>query len=79
MFYFGTQPNKSAANVEKRAIGTDIWTLFLMSGVVPERVSVWFEIWQRNLVHLGEHSCVQVDLLEPEEESSTNELATAWA
>ncbi len=79
MFYFGTQPNKAAANVEKRAIGTDIWTLFLMSGVVPERVSAWFEIWQRNLVHLGEHSCVQVDPLEPEEESSTNELATAWA
>lgn len=50
-----------------------------MSGVVPERVSAWFEIWQRNLVHLGEHSCVQVDPLEPEEESSTNELATAWA
>ena len=45
MFYCGTQPNKAAANVEKRTIGTDIWTLFLMSGVVPERVSAWFEIW----------------------------------
>ncbi len=79
MFYFGTQPNKAAANVEKRAIGTDIWTLFLMSGVVPERVSAWFESWQRNLVYQGQRAYVQVGAREPEEESSTNELATAWA
>ena len=82
MFYFGTQPNKAAANIEKRAIGTDIWALFLMSGVVPERVSAWFEVWQRNLVHEGDTSYVQVDPLEPEEQSSTNELAmmsSAWA
>jgi hypothetical protein len=79
MFYFGTQPNKAAANVEKRAIGTDIWALFLMSGVVPERVSAWFESWQRNVVDAGEGAYVQVGAREPEEESSTNELATAWA
>ena len=79
MFYFGTKPNSAAANVEKRAIGTDIWTLFLMSGVVPERVTAWFEGWQRNLVYEGDYAYVQVDPLEPEEESSTNELATAWA
>ena len=46
MFYFGTHANKADANVEKRAIGTDIWGLFLMSGIVPERVSGWFETWQ---------------------------------
>jgi hypothetical protein len=79
MFYFGTQPNKAAANVEKRAIGTDIWALFLMSGVVPERVSTWFESWQRNLVYEGDVAYVQVGDREPEEESSTKELATAWA
>ncbi len=79
IFFFGTQPNKASANVEKRAIGADIWTLFLMSGVVPERVSAWFEIWQRNLVYEGEVAYVQVGALEAEEESSTNELATAWA
>jgi len=79
MFYFGTQPNKAAANVEKRSIGTDIWALFLMSGIVPERVSDWFESWQRNLVFEGDVAYVQVDEREPEEESSTNELATAWA
>ncbi len=79
MFYFGTLPNKAAANVEKRAIGTDIWTLFLMSGVVPERVSEWFESWQRNFVFEGDVAYVQVGELEPEEETSTNELATSWA
>ncbi len=79
MFYFGTQPNSAAANVEKRAIGTDIWALFLMSGVVPERVSDWFESWQRNLLFEGDVAYVQVGDREPEEESSTNELATAWA
>ena len=79
MFYFGTQPNKAAANVEKRAVGTDIWALFLMSGIVPERVSDWFESWQRNLVFEGDVAHVQVDARAPEEESSTNELATSWA
>ncbi len=79
LFFFGTQPNKASANVEKRAIGADIWTLFLMSGVVPERVSAWFEGWQRNFVFEGDVAYVQVGAREPEEESSTNELATAYA
>ncbi len=79
MFYFGTQPNEAAANVKKRAIGTDIWALFVMSGTVPERVSSWFESWQRNLVHEGDIAYVQVGDREPEEENSTNELATAFA
>ena len=79
MFYFGTQPNKAAANVEKRSVGTDIWALFLMSGIVPERVSGWFETWQRNLVFEGDVAHVQVEAGAPEEESSTNELATSWA
>ncbi len=46
MFCFGTHANKADANVEKCAIGTDIWALFPMSGIVPERVSGWFETWQ---------------------------------
>ncbi len=59
LFYFGTQPNKAVANVERRAIGTDIWTLFLMSGIVPERVSEWVDsslrrsLRQTNSRHLG--------------------------
>jgi len=79
MFYYGTQPSDAVANIEKRAIGTDIWTLFLMSGIVPERVSEWFESWQRNLVVEGDVAHVKVGELEPEEENSTNELATSWA
>ena len=50
-----------------------------MSGTVPERVSAWFEKWQRNLVYEGDVAYVQVGDRESEEESSTNELATAWA
>ncbi len=79
IFFFGTQPNKPDANVDKRAIGTDIWALFLMSAIVPERVSEWFETWQRNVVSGEENTYVQVGPKDQEEESSTNELATAWA
>ena len=79
IFYFATLPNKAAANVERRAIGTDIWILFLMSGVVPGRVTDWFESWQRNLVFKDDFAYVQVAENEVAEESSTNEHATAWA
>ena len=60
MFYFGTQPNAADANIEKRSIGTDIWTLFVMSGTVPERVTEWFEAWQRNVVVEGDVAHVQI-------------------
>ena len=79
MFYYGTQPNKAAANVEHRAVGTDIWALFLMSGIVTERVSDWFETWQRNLVFEGDVAHVPVPAGAPKAEASTNELATSWA
>lgn len=46
---------------------------------MPERVSEWFESWQRNVVFEGDVAYVQVDELELEEESSTNEIATSWA
>ena len=70
IFYFATLPNKAAANVERRAIGTDIWILFLMSGVVPGRVTDWFESWQRNLVFKDDFAYVQVAENEVAEESS---------
>jgi hypothetical protein len=79
VFYYATQPNMAAANSERRAIGTDIWILFLMSGVVPGRVTAWFESWQRNLVFKDDFAYVQVSESETAEESSTNEHATAWA
>ncbi len=79
MFYFGTKPNEATANVKKRAIGTDIWALFGMSGTEPERVTKWFESWQRNVVVEGDTAHVQVGENESKEENSTDELATAWA
>ena len=79
LFYFGTQSNRAEANVDKRAVGTDIWALFLMSGIVPGRVSEWFETWQRNVTLEGDIAHVQVGEREAEDESSTDELATAWA
>jgi hypothetical protein len=79
LFFFGTEPDKPSPIVEKRALGADIWALFLMSGVVPDRVSAWFERWQRNIVQKGELAIVQVADWEAEQEFSSNELATAWA
>ncbi len=79
LFYFGTQPDKPFPLVEKRALGADIWALFLMSGVVPDRVTTWFERWQRNIVSAGGGAFVRVADWEAEQEFSSNELATAWA
>ncbi len=50
-----------------------------MGGIVPERVSDWFESWQRHVIYEGDVAYVQVGEREAVEESSTNELATAWA
>ncbi len=79
VFYFATQPNAAAANIDRRAIGTDIWILFVMSGIAPDRVSDWFEDWQRNLVFQDDLAYVQVGDSEVASESSTIEHATAWA
>ena len=79
LFFFGTEPDKPSPIVEKRALGADIWALFLMSGVVPDRVSAWFERWQRNIVCEGELAFIRVAAWEAEQEFSSNELATAWA
>ena len=79
VFYFATQPNAAAANIDRRAIGTDSWILFVMSGVAPDRVSDWFEDWQRNLVFQDDFAYVQIGDSEVASESSTKEHATAWA
>ena len=79
LFYYGTQPNKAEPNLDSRAVGTDIWALFLMSGIVAERVAGWFETWQRNLVVDADTAWVEVGDRAREQESSTNEIATAWA
>ena len=79
LFYFGTEPNRPTPLAEKRALGADIWALFLMSGVVPDRVAGWFDAWQRNIVDDGERAFVRVADWEYEQEFSSNDLATAWA
>ena len=79
LFFYGTEADKPSPVVEKRALGADIWALFLMSGVIPHRVSAWFERWQRNIVREGERAFVRVAAWEEEQEFSSNELATAWA
>ncbi len=79
LFFFGTEPNKPTPIKEKRALGADIWAMFLMSGVVPSRVSEWFERWQRNIVYNGKIGHVEVAAWEAEHEFSSSELATAWA
>lgn len=79
LFFYGTEPNKPTPLLEKRALGADIWALFLMSAVMPDRISSWFERWQRNIVREGDHALVRVAAWEPEQEFSSNELATAWA
>lgn len=79
LFFYGTEPDKPTPITGKRAVGADIWALFLMSGIVPSRVSEWFERCQRNIIDDGDTAHVEVEAWEPENEFSSNELATAWA
>ncbi|NRA89034.1 MAG: hypothetical protein HRU28_16990, partial [Rhizobiales bacterium] len=79
VFYFATLPNLSDANTDRRAIGTDIWILFLMSGIVPDRVTTWFESWQRNIIFKGDLAYISVGDNEITAGSSSDEHATAWA
>ncbi len=79
LFYFGTQPDTAAPNLDSRSVGTDIWALFLMSGIAPEHAAGWFEAWQRNLELAADTAWVEVGDGAREQESSTSEIATAWA
>jgi len=79
LFFFGTEPNRPTPITEKRALGADIWALFLMSAVCPDRVATWFARWQRNIIRDGDTARVKVAGWEAESEFSSDELATAWA
>ena len=79
IFFFGTQPDSPEPIVKKQAVGADFWALFLMSAIVPERVTEWFEQAQRNVVDDGGSAHVQVSAWEAESEFSSDTLATAWA
>ena len=78
MFYYGTQANDVAPVEKSFSVGADIWTLFLMSGVVPNKVATWFAAWQRNITHDGDAAYVAVRPRDAETEFTSKELATAW-
>ncbi len=79
IFFFGTQPDSPEPIEQKHAVGADIWALFLMSSIVPDRVAEWFERSQRNIIQDGKVAHVQVAAWEAEQEFSSDELASAWA
>lgn len=79
LFYFGTDANSPAPIVKNRALGADIWSLFLMSAIVPDRVASWFDLWRRNINEERGMAWVAVSEWEKKNEFSSDELATAWA
>jgi hypothetical protein len=78
LFFFGTQPNSSLP-AEQKSLGADIWSLFLMSGVVPDKVRSWFGRWQHNITVENERAWVEIAASETKGEFSSTLLATAWA
>ena len=79
LFYYGTKANKPQPAEERRSLGADIWTLFLMSGVVPETVAEWFAGWDHNITYADDRAYVAVPAREAEIEWASNTLSSAWA
>jgi linalool dehydratase/isomerase-like protein len=79
LFYYGTQPNSAAPQQELVSFAADIWGLFLMSSVIPEQVSDWFDRWKPNIRLQGDQAVVPATEAEAVHEFSCEELATAWA
>ena len=78
LFYFGTESASCSPAKHRRSLGIDIWTLFLMSAVIPDRVRLWFGNWRRNILHTADGARVMIDSDESKAESSSTPLATAW-
>ncbi len=79
LFYYGTKSHTAAPEEKKKSVGADIWALFLMSGVISERVSDWFERWQSNITYSDDRAYVDVTPKDLEIEFSSVALATSWA
>ena len=79
LFYYGTQPHSAVPQQEQKSLAADIWGLFLMSGVIPEQVSGWFDLWKANIRRQGDQAVVPVTETEARHEFSCEELSTAWA
>jgi hypothetical protein len=78
LFYFGTESASCSPAKHRRSLGIDIWTLFLMSAVIPDRVRLWFADWHKNIVRTPEGARVVIHEDEWKAESSSTSLATAW-
>ena len=79
LFFYGTESKSSEPATHRLSLGVDIWTLFLMSAVVPEQTARWFAEWKNNVIHARGRACVEIPSSESEGESSSTPLATAWA
>ena len=79
LFFFGTESSSCSPAAGKLSIGMDSWSLFLMSGVIPSRVSDWFERWQENITSENGRAHVEIASSDTEAEASSTLLATAWA
>jgi len=79
LFYFGTRPNEARPFEEKQSLGADIWALFLMSGVVPDKVEKWFQHWHQNITRIDGEAYIGVSAKEADSEFASNMLSSAWA
>ena len=78
IFFYGTLPNSDDPNPAENLFSMDVWSLFLMSAVVPERVQIWYERLKRKITDTGNSSRLEVSAREAKSELSSTELATAW-
>ena len=79
LFFYGTASNTCAPAERSLSLGMDIWALFLMSSVIPERVRVWFERWQEHITYAHGRASVEITPADTAAEASSTLLATAWA
>ena len=79
LFFYGTKSASCEPAKERLSLGVDIWTLFLMSAVVPEQVASWFAEWRKNIIHSDGRASVEIPSSDVAGESSSTQLATAWA
>lgn len=78
IFYYGTLPHSGDPNPDECLNSMDVWSLFLMSALVPEQVRQWFEKLKRRITHAGDVASLEVATREAKWELSSTELATVW-
>lgn len=79
LFHYGTQSMSPVPAEGKTSPGMDIWALFLMSGVAPDRVRQWFNRWGNNITEAHGRAFVDIPSTDAVAEASSTLLATAWA